>query len=214
MKQMSQLREDYRARFQAARPKLKIKYVDKQYYANKFHFRVVFNKLSAKLINYIKNIDTCRIRRDVNITICTDSIAILDYILLNQDLLNRVAEFNITSEQYLKETELLKGIPIAIKIQRKVEPNRKFEIKFSDFWGSNIKSREEYRNFLKELYKFTKNNKDSLEIPLYSQLIFDQSRYHDGSVLLYANNADIITMLVINNNEKIKKIYKLVEREA
>lgn len=232
----------YKEKFKLANPNIRFYQEDKTWYKQKFQFKLNFRRSNEfwrskdeHALNqwYIKTFGPARFRTEAYNTVFTNSTDFLDFVLNNKDTLASIAEFYTSSDQYLTELEQIGNIAVDIKLigKKSYVPEYKYEIEFNewklyDTHTNPINYADRRVNALKEIIEFCKTNKDDVEalphlVSWYNHYkkenkkhvsTWGYSPYYYGRVSIYVKNEDIILQIVMLYQEKIKKIYKLIER--
>jgi len=205
-------------------PKIQVYHEDKTWYKQRFRFRINFDfrmhelyAYSGPMIRAFKEIDSeLRVRRECGVNVFTSSQALLDYILITPEYLNRVSNVTTSSAAYINEFDKKENAAMDVKMigSRSYDPEKKYEVVFSSVW-ENTRRGYRFDDFLREIYDFAKLHKDDLIIPLELEMHFAKEGrigYYYSTPKLWAKNEDIITLLYMQFDKNISKVYKLIEK--
>ena len=195
----------------------------------KYHFRVEINcprdwEIRSNLQRTLKHLDPeCRLRKETYLRFFTNSLAALDAILDDPELMKNINGFTTSNEQYITAMNNLDNIAVDVKLvsEKKYNPDIPYQVDFETYWGwqtVGLSNRKTQRENLLGLYKFVTDNKDDLFMP------YELNRwcvrtgtgletcYYYGAVRVFCRSGDNIPLLYMLFQDGIKKVYKLEKR--
>ena len=220
---------EYRQRFKDHLFPWRVDTETKRWYG-KYHFRVEINcprdwEIRSNLQRTLKHLDPeCRLRKETYLRFFTNSLAALDAILDDPELMKNINGFTTSNEQYITAMNNLDNIAVDVKLvsEKKYNPDIPYQVDFETYWGwvggGQGSSKQSQRQNLLELYKFVTDNKDDLFMP------YELNRwcvrtgtgletcYYYGAVRVFCRSGDNIPLLYMLFQDGIKKVYKLEKR--
>ena len=219
---------EYRQRFKDHLFPWRVDTETKRWYG-KYHFRVEINcprdwEIRSNLQRTLKHLDPeCRLRKEIYLRFFTNSLAALDAILDDPELMKNIKGFTTSNDQYITAIKNLDNIAVDVKLvsEIKYDPTVPYQVDFETYWGWQTTSgsgRRTQRENLLELYKFVSYNKDDLFVPYELDrwcsraMIGLDNHYYYGAVRVYCRSGDNIPLLYMLFQDGIKKVYKLVKK--
>ena len=219
---------EYRQRFKDHLFPWRVDTETKRWYG-KYHFRVEINcprdwEIRSNLQRTLKHLDPeCRLRKETYLRFFTNSLAALDAILDDPELMKNINGFTTSNEQYITAMNNLDNIAVDVKLvsEKKYNPDIPYQVDFETYWGwqtVGLSNRKTQRENLLGLYKFVTDNKDDLFMP------YELNRwcvrtgtgletgYYYGAVRVFCRSGDNIPLLYMLFQDGIKKVYKLEKR--
>ena len=219
---------EYRERFKDVIPKWLVYTETKRWYG-KYHFRVELAiprdwDVHNNIRNILKHLDPdCRLRKETYLRFFTNSLAALDAILDDPELMKNIKGFTTSNDQYITAMNNLDNIAVDVKLvsEKKYNPDIPYQVDFDTYWGwqtVGFSNRKTQRENLLGLYKFVTDNKDDLFMP------YELNRwcvrtgtgletgYYYGAVRVFCRSGDNIPLLYMLFQDGIKKVYKLEKK--
>lgn len=171
----------------------------------------------SEILHFCKMNDVkFRRRREAAQVIFTSDLIVLDYILENPNIREKLLYIEFTSDSYTKELENLDQLSTDVKIVRSV-PKFRYQITLGGFgWNKKLDTRI-------ALTEYILNNKELFDVRGYSAQVLDRARKTKGQYSqygttvfdgfqFYAADLDDIMTLHILAPGNIKKVTKLVAK--
>jgi hypothetical protein len=219
---------EYRERFKDVIYSWLVDTETKRWYG-KYHFRVEINcprdwEIRSNLQRTLKHLDPdCRLRKETYLRFFTNSLAALDAILDDPELMKNIKGFTTSNDQYITAMNNLDNIAVDVKLvsEKKYNPDIPYQVDFETYWGwqtVGFSNRKTQRENLLGLYKFVTDNKDDLFMP------YELNRwcvrtgtgletgYYYGAVRVFCRSGDNIPLLYMLFQDGIKKVYKLEKK--
>ena len=219
---------EYRERFKDVIPKWLVYTETKRWYG-KYHFRVELAiprdwDVHNNIRNILKHLDPdCRLRKETYLRFFTNSLAALDAILDDPELMKNIKGFTTSNDQYITAMNNLDNIAVDVKLvsEKKYNPDIPYQVDFDTYWGwqtVGFSNRKTQRENLLGLYKFVTDNKDDLFMPYeLNRWCFRtgtglETGYYYGAVRVFCRSGDNIPLLYMLFQDGIKKVYKLEKK--